>query len=112
MTEENPLVLISEVDELMKLHDFMKDSELDNALHIVLKLIARAEDIPVAKVPHLIVKIEALAAKFAFMSTTYSTLLKDRAGTPNNMKKNVYFTASNSLHQIADALKYIAKHGT
>lgn len=110
MEIENPLELISKITELNDLHVYMQDEELDTALHLVLKLVM-SPNVPSSKAPALIVQLQALAAKFAILATTYATIFKDKAGTTNNNKKNVYFTMSNALDRVVDALKYSAKYG-
>lgn len=107
---DNVLEMISRVTELNDLHEFMNDSELDTALFLMLKLVMNP-NVPSAKAPALIVQLQALATKFAILATTYATIHKDKAGTVNNTKKNVYFTMSNSISSLVDALKYSAKYG-
>lgn len=106
--QDNPLILINNVDEFMELHAFMQDEQLDEALHFVLKLMMQP-DVPPAKAQALIVKLQAYSAKFAVMATVYSTIKKDRAGTENNNKKNIYYTMADSLDKLVQALKYSFK---
>jgi hypothetical protein len=107
---DNTLELISKITELNDLSEYMSDKELDTALHLVLKLVM-SPNVPSSKAPALIVQLQALAAKFAILATTYATILKDKAGTVNNNKKNVYYTMSSALDRVVDALKYSAKYG-
>jgi hypothetical protein len=89
-TNDSPLSLISEVTEFNDLSEFMQDPDLDEALHLLLKIIARP-DIPPVKAQAIIIKLQAISAKFQMMSTIYTTILKGKAGTDEYTKKNVYF---------------------
>jgi hypothetical protein len=108
MTEENPLVLLDTVSEFQELHDFMRDEQLDEALSYVIKLMMKP-DVPPTQAQRLIIQLQAYAAKFSMMATIYSTVKKDRAGSPNNYKKNIYFTAADSLDKVVQSLKYAFK---
>jgi len=87
--------------------EFMNDPDLDYALDLIIKLIAKP-DVPATKAPDLIVKMQALSAKFALMARYYTTFEK---GGENAKKKNVYFTAEDAINKIVDALKYSARYG-
>jgi hypothetical protein len=106
---EDTLSLINEIDEFMTLHDFMDDPDLDEALSIVVKLIMKPE-IPSVKAVPLIVKLQAYATKFSMMASIYTTVKKGPAGSDNAKKKNVYYTAANTIDKLVDALKYSAKY--
>ena len=106
---ESTLELVGKIDEFMSLHEFMSDDELDEALAMVVKLIARPEVPSAAAVP-LIVKLQAIAAKLSIMATIYTTIHKGPSGSQNAQKKAVYYTAADSLNKIVDALKYSAKY--
>jgi hypothetical protein len=108
MDDENPLILISKVTEFQELHDYMEDEQLDEALHYVIKLMMKP-DVPPALAQRLIVQLQAYSAKFAMMATIYTTIKKDRAGSANNHKKNIYYTAADSLDKLVQALKYAFK---
>ena len=112
MTEDkNTLELISNITEFNDLHEFMKDEHLDKALSIVVKLLMNP-DVPSAKAPMLIMELQAMSTKFAMMSSIYSTIAKDKAGTPNNNKKNVYYSAKESIDKLVDALKYVVRYNS
>jgi len=105
---ESTLELISKIDELTELHEFLQDETVDRALSLVVKL-TMSPDLPHAKALPLIVELQALSATFALRATYYATLGKGAAGTPNNMKKNIYYTLSDSTDKIVSGLKYIAR---
>lgn len=109
MTEKNTLELISEITEFNDLHNFLNDEQLDRALALVIKLLMNP-DVPAAKAPHLIIELQAISAKFGIMSAYYTTIAKDKAGTPNNNKKNIYYSAKESIDKLVDALKYVVRY--
>jgi len=109
--DKSSLELISTITEFNDLHEFMKDEHLDRALAVVIRLLMN-QDVPSAKVPYLIVELQAMSAKFAILASVYSTILKDKAGTENNNKKNIYYTISSALGELAAALKYIVRSHT
>ena len=44
------------------------------------------------------------------LAAVYSTIAKDKAGTVNNNKKNVYYSAKESIDKLVDALKYVVRY--
>lgn len=108
MTDRSALELISDIDEFVELHDFINDEDLDEALSLVVKLIAKP-DITQQKVPPVIVKLQALSAKFQVLAVYYTTLGKGRTGTDNNYKKNIFYTMSDSLDKLSNSLKFLAR---
>jgi hypothetical protein len=109
MSETNSLELISTITEFNDLHEFMKDEQLDKAMAIVVKLLMNP-DIPAAKAPLLIIELQAMSTKFAILASVYSTIAKDKAGTPNNNKKNIYYSIKESIDKLVDALKYVVRY--
>jgi hypothetical protein len=110
LSDENPLELISQITEFNDLHEFMNDEQMDRALHLVIKLIMKP-DIPVSHATRLIVELQAMSAKFAVLAAYYATIAKDRAGTANNHKKNIYYSTKEAIDKLVDSLKYTAKFG-
>lgn len=108
MNDENPLETVSTITEFNDLTDFMKDPELDRALHLAIRCIADP-DIAAVKAPRLIVELQAISFKFAVKAVEYATIKKDRAGTTNNHRKNVYYSTKEALDRLVDALKYAAR---
>ena len=107
MIDKPVIEVISELTEFNDMKEFMNDKDLDYALDLIIKLIAKP-DVPSTKAPDLIVKMQALSAKFALMARYYTTFEK---GGENAKKKNVYFTAEDAINKIVDALKYSARYG-
>ena len=111
MTEKNSLELISNITEFNDLHEFMKDEHLDKTLAIVVKMLMNP-DVPAAKAPLLIIELQAMSTKFAILASVYSTILKDKAGTENNNKKNIYYSVKESLDRLVDSLKYVVRYNS
>jgi hypothetical protein len=108
--DKTVLELISEITEFNDLHEFMEDEDLDTAMARIIKIIAKP-DIPVSSATRLIVQLQAMSAKFAMMAAYYATIAKDRAGTTNNHKKNIYYSTKEAIDKLVDSLKYAAKFG-
>jgi hypothetical protein len=43
------------------------------------------------------------------LASIYSTIKKAPAGSPNNYKKNIYYTTAESIDKLVQALKYTFK---
>lgn len=108
-TDESTLSVIGDIDDLLAVHEFMNDDDLDKALTAVVKLITNPE-IPSAKAIPLIVKLEAIAAKMKIQASIYTTIKKGPSGSDNAMKKNIYYSASEAISKVVDALKYSARY--
>ena len=106
---KNTLELISDITEFNDLHEYMKDEHLDKAMAIVVKMLM-TPDVPSAKAPHLIIELQAMSAKFGMLAAYYTTVGKDKAGTVNNNKKNVYYSVKESIDRLVDALKYVVSY--
>lgn len=101
-TKENKTTL-EMVNGLSEIADFMQDEELTQALTFVAKLITKP-DIPIQVATIEIVRLQAIAAKMAFKATWMTNVEKgDRA------KKNIYYTAAESINDLVSALKYITR---
>jgi hypothetical protein len=109
MSDKSVLELISDVTEFNDLHDLMKDEQLDRALAIIVKLIMNP-DIPSAKAPMLIIELQAISAKLSVLAAYYTTVARDKTGTLNNHKKNIYYSAKEAIDRLVDALKYAARN--
>lgn len=107
MIENNIFESISEVSEFNDLSKYMNDADLDEALALVIKLIVKP-DVPSSKAPELIVRLQALSAKFAILKRYYMTFEK---GTEASIKKNTYASMTDAIDKVVDSLKYIARYG-
>ena len=100
MSEESTLTMINGLAEIA---DYMDDEELNTALTFIAKVILKP-DIPLNVVTIEIVRLQAIAAKMAFRATWMANVDKSDRG-----KKNLYYTAAESINNLVSALKYIAR---
>ncbi len=91
------------INGLAEIADFMDDEELTAALTTIAKLIIKP-DIPLQVATVEIVRLQAIAAKMAFKATWLVNVDKG-----NREKKNIYFTAHESITDLVSALKYIVR---
>jgi hypothetical protein len=102
VTTENKTT-IDRINGLSEIAEFMEDEDLTQALTMVAKLILKP-DIPISVATIEIVRLQAIATKMSFKATWMANVDKgDRA------KKNIYFTAASSIHDLVAALKYITR---
>jgi len=100
---QNENTTINMVNGLAEIADYMQDEELTTALTFIAKIIIKP-DIPL-NVAHIeIVRLQAIAAKMAFKATWMANVDKSDRG-----KKNLYYTAAESLNNLVSALKYITR---
>lgn len=100
---EQQQTTIDMVSGLSEIADYMQDEELTTALTFIAKVILKP-DIPINVVTVEIVRLQAIAAKMSFKATWMANVDKnDRA------KKNIYFTAADSINNLVSALKYITR---
>lgn len=91
------------INGLSDIAEYMNDEELTTALTFIAKLIIKP-DVPLNVATVEIVRLQAIAAKMAFKATWLTNVDKgDRA------KKNIYYTAAESINQLVAALKYITR---
>lgn len=105
--ENNMLEQVSTISEFNELSLYMQDADLDEALSLVIKLIVKP-DVPAAKAPELIVRLQAMSAKFAMLKRYYMTFDK---GVDASKKKNAYASMADAVDKVVDSLKYIARYG-
>jgi len=91
------------VNGLTEIADYMKDEELTAALTFIAKLIIKP-DIPMNVATVEIVRLQAIAAKMSFRATWMANVDKSDRG-----KKNIYYTAAESINNLVSALKYIIR---
>jgi hypothetical protein len=106
---DNTIDLINQVSEFSDIHEFIADDGLDEALAAIVKIISKP-DIPPTQALTLIAKLQALSAKFGILAAWYSTAAKGPTGTPNNIKKNIYYSTKDALDKLVDSLKYIVRY--
>ncbi len=91
------------INGLTEIADYMEDQELTTALTFIAKLIIKP-DIPMNVATVEIVRLQAIAAKMAFKATWMANVDKSDRG-----KKNIYYTAAESINNLVSALKYITR---
>jgi hypothetical protein len=100
---EQQQTTIESINGLAEIADYMNDEELNTALTFIAKIILKP-DIPLNVVTVEIVRLQAIAAKMAFRATWMANVDKSDRG-----KKNLYYTAAESINNLVSALKYIAR---
>jgi predicted S18 family serine protease len=100
---EQQQTTIDMVNGLAEIADYMQDEELTTALTFIAKIIIKP-DIPLNVATVEIVRLQAIAAKMAFKATWMANVDKSDRG-----KKNLYYTAAESINNLVSALKYIIR---
>ncbi len=100
---EQQQTTIEMVNGLSEIADYMQDEELTTALTFIAKIIIKP-DIPLNVATVEIVRLQAIAAKMSFKATWMANVDKSDRG-----KKNLYYTAAESINNLVSALKYIIR---
>ena len=100
---ENNSTTIDMVNGLAEIAEYMEDEELTTALTFIAKIILKP-DIPLNVATVEIVRLQAIAAKMALKATWMANVDKSNRG-----KKNLYYTAAESINNLVSALKYITR---
>lgn len=100
---EQQQTTIDMVNGLSEIADYMQDEELTAALTFIAKIIIKP-DIPLNVATVEIVRLQAIAAKMSFKATWMANVDKSDRG-----KKNLYYTAAESINNLVSALKYIIR---
>lgn len=91
------------INSLWEIAEYMEDEELKTALEFISKVILKP-DIPANIAVIELVRLQAIQMKLSLRATWMANVDKtDRA------KKNLYYTAAESLHQFCQTLKYMVK---
>jgi hypothetical protein len=91
------------VNGLSEIAEYMDDEELTTALVMIAKLIIKP-DVPMNIATVEIVRLQAIAAKMSLKATWMANVDKSDRG-----KKNLYYTAAESINNLVSALKYITR---
>ena len=91
------------VNGLSEIAEYMQDEELTTALTFIAKIIIKP-DIPLNVATVEIVRLQAIAAKMSLKATWMANVDKSDRG-----KKNLYYTAAESINNLVSALKYIIR---
>jgi hypothetical protein len=108
---ESVIELVDSITEFNDMSDALNDQTLDEALALVVKLLAKP-DVPSVKAASLIVQLQAMSTKFKMQATYYKVMDVGRSGTEQYKRKNIYFAISDSLDKLVDAIKYLARYGS
>ena len=101
--KEQSKTTIEMVNGLSEIADYMQDEELTAALTFIAKIIIKP-DIPLNVATLEIVRLQAIAAKMSLKATWMANVDKSDRG-----KKNLYYTAAESINNLVSALKYIIR---
>jgi len=97
------MTTLEQVNDLYEIAEYMGDPELTQALEFIAKVILKP-DIPVQVAIPELVRLQAIQMKLSLRATWLANVDKsDRA------KKNLYYTAAESLQQFCQTLKYVVK---
>ena len=94
---------LEQLNDLADIAEFMQDEDLTTALTMIAKLIIKP-DIPIQVATLEIVRLQAIASKLALQATWMANVDKSNRG-----KKNIYYTAAESVNNLVSALKYITR---
>lgn len=94
---------LEQLNDLSDIAEYMEDEDLTTALTMIAKLIIKP-DIPIQVATLEIVRLQAIAAKLSLKATWMANVDKSNRG-----KKNIYYTAAESVNNLVSALKYITR---
>jgi hypothetical protein len=97
--------LITSVDEINKVSEFLGDESVDEALALIVYLISKP-NIPPKLASEYIVKLTAIYAQCKIKIRVYMSLEKS---PDNNLRKNVYATVADAIESLFQSLKYVTK---
>lgn len=100
---ESTTTTLEQLNDLADIAEYMEDEDLTTALTMIAKLIIKP-DIPIQVATLEIVRLQAIAAKLALKATWMANVDKSNRG-----KKNIYYTAAESVNNLVSALKYITR---
>lgn len=100
---ENEQTTLESINGLSEIAEYMDDKELTKSLTMIAKLIIKP-DIPIQVATVEIVRLQAIAAKLSLKATWMANVDKN-----NRAKKNIYYTAAESVNNLVSALKYITR---
>lgn len=102
------LEYLSKVQDLVDLHEYMQDDDLAEAMDLALKVAAKPS-MPTSVARDALAKFQGFSLQFRMQAATYTYVKTGKAGTEENVRKNVYFAAAEQCHEMAQTLKYLAK---
>lgn len=110
MSEElaTGLGAVSEIQDFIDLDEVVQDQDLQNAIDLALRCIAQPSVTP-ATAKKVMVQMQGYAMKFKMQGLVYMQIHAGKAATPNNIKKNAYFYASEQCDKLAATMKYLVR---
>lgn len=111
MSEEeltDGLQYVSGLQDFVDLDEKIADPELQKAIDLALKCIAKP-DIPPAVARKAMVQMQGYSFKFKMQALVYMQIHTGKVGSPENIKKNAYMYASEQADKLAQTLKYLAR---
>lgn len=100
---EQEKTTLENINGLAEIAEYMDDPELKSSLDTIAKLIIKP-DIPMNIATIEIVRLQAIAAKLSLRATWMANVDKT-----NRAKKNIYYTAAESVNDLVAALKYVIR---
>ena len=94
---------LEQINGLVEIAEYMQDEEFTAALTTIAKIILKP-DIPMHVATLEIVRLQAIASKMSLKATWMANVDKTNRG-----KKNLYYTAAESINDLVSALKYITR---
>src|SRR3982751_3619758 len=105
---EEGLEYVSGTQDFVDLHASVGDEELQTALNLALKCIAKP-DLPHAVARKAMIQMQGYAFKFKMQALVYMQIHTGKTGSDENIKKNAYMYASEQCDKMAQTLKYLAR---
>lgn len=99
---------VDSITEFNEISEFLKDSDVDEVLHKIIKIIAKP-DLPPAAAIKVLVELQALSAKFHLQASSFTYLTKPKAGTDEYKKKSMYYSLAEELNKLCATLKYVLR---
>lgn len=102
------LEYVSGIQDFIDLHAAVGDEDLQTALDLALKCIARPE-ITFATARKAMIMMQGYSFKFKMQALVYMQIHVGKTGSDQNIKKNAYMYASEQCDKMAQTLKYLAR---
>lgn len=97
--------ILEDYEDLKFVVEEMDDSDLEDALEGILRIIAKP-DITPKTAAHLVVQLQAIATKYGVLKVHYMYAGKSQQ---DKYRKNMYYSLVERLDKMVDALKYVAR---
>jgi hypothetical protein len=107
-SREDALEYVSGIQDFIDLHHAAGDDELQKAINLAMKCIAKP-DLPHAAARKAMVQLQGYAFKFKMQALVYMQIHTGKTGSNENIKKNAYMYASEQCDKLAQTLKYLVR---